>query len=254
VAKASGLISIDVNPILERKLQEFFQLGEKKIRWAIADAMTSAGKDTTSHLKRIAPDHIDRPTPFTLRSVGRWPGYVKPQHLNQWVGFKKPSAAARHYLEPIVFGGGRDQKRSEARLNTAGILTRFMVPTGLAPLGLNRYGNVPQGANTQVLSRLKAFNSAGFDANRSNSKRSKRKRKDRDFFAAKLPGTSTPAIYARLGRRGGKGKRFNAVRPVFILTNKQPRYSASFPVGELLSDRYRQRFSAAVTYYLRKKL
>lgn len=237
---------ISIDTIIEAKLQRFLHLGEKPILWAVADAMTSAGADSQQHLRRVTPSYIDRPTPFTLRAIGRWPGYVKPPRLSQWVGFKAVrGGSAGHYLEPIVFGGSRRQKRSEQRLNNAGVRERFLMPTGLSPARLNRYGNVSSGTYTQVLSQLKALSGPGVDANATSSRRSKAKRKARPFFLQKTS-NGKRAIYARVGKR--------TIRPVFTLTDAAPRYRRQFPAQDILANRYQQRLSAALTLYLNRKL
>jgi hypothetical protein len=242
---------IDLHLIIEPKLKRFLQVGPKAMAWALADAMTSAGKDSQEHLQRVTPQYVDKPTRYTLSSIGRWPGYVKPPGLSQWIGFKATrGGATSHYLEPMVYGGPRPQKRSEERLNSAGIRERFLMPTGLSPARLNQYGNITGGTYVMILSQLKAFNLAGYTANASRSARSLAKRKKRPFFVQSLQGINSSkapaAVFARVGRR--------KIRPVFTLTNSQPRYDRRFPVPEILEVRYRQRFSAALSLYLQRKL
>lgn len=240
---------LQIEAIIEAKLQRFLVLGEKAIRWAVADAMTSAGADAQSHLRKVTPSYIDRPTPFTLRSIGRWPGYVKPTTLNQWIGFKAVrGGAAGHYLEPIVFGGSRRQKRSEERLNNAGIPERYLMPTGRYPAKLNTYGNISSGTYIQVLSQLKALSSLGFTGNASNSRRSKAKRSARPFFIHNSWRSKKGhrAVFTRVGKR--------KIGAVFFLTDTRPRYHKQFPAQDILAQRYQQRLSAALTLFLTRKL
>lgn len=238
---------INIDTVIEEKLKKFLQLGEKQILWAVADAMTSAGADAQDHLRKVTPQYIDRPTPFTMRAIGRWPGYVKPPRLSQWIGFKAVrGGSAGHYLEPLVFGGGRRQKRAEQRLNNAGIRERWLMPTGLSPARLNRYGNVSSGTYVKVLSQLKAMSTSGSDANATGSRRSKAKRKAQPFFVQKIRGSKNRAVYARIGNR--------KIRPVFVLTDNAPRYRRQFPAQDILATRYQQRLSAALTLYLNRKL
>lgn len=218
------MINIDANVVLERKLRDFLHLGEKKIGWATADAMNNAAIDAAAHLKRVAPRYIDRPAPYTLRGISRFPFFVKPGALEQWVGFRKKPTDEAHYLAPIAAGGRRLQKPSERKLSRQGIRERFITPTGLAPVKLNRYGNATKAGITKALS-----GSGGGK-----------------FFVARLKGRKAAAVYARKGRR--------RITRVLSLLPQEPRYSQTFPVGEILQDRYLQRFPAALSLYLRRKL
>jgi hypothetical protein len=198
-------------------------------------ALNFAAWDATKHLRQVTPRYVDRPTPWTVNAT-----FVRkstPQDLSLSVGFKdtavKGTPAAR-FLQPMVGGGARRQKPSERRLirASARFSGLYLVPTGKAPMQLDQYGNVPRGKMTQVLSRIKALDSAGSTGNVSVSKRSKAKRRKVDFFVGYRGGRPI-TINQRVGR--GYVNVFNLVRPA-------PKYEARFPVREILFDEVTRKF------------
>jgi hypothetical protein len=201
----------------------------------LSRAINFAAYDAQKHLRQVTPRYVDRPTPWTLNAT-----FVRkstPQDLSLAVGFKdtavKGTPAAK-FLQPIVGGGARHMKGSEKRLIRTSMRFSglYLVPTGKAPLTLDQYGNVPRGKMTQVLSRIKALDSAGSTGNASSSKRSKAKRRKVDFFVGYRGGRPI-TINQRVGR--GYVNVFNLVRPA-------PKYQARFPVKKILSDEITGRF------------
>ena len=200
----------------------------------LSRALNFAAWDAQKHLKQVTPKFVDRPTAWTTKST-----FVQKstaEDLSLAVGFKdsasKGTPAAR-YLQPMVAGQARSQKPSERRLarSSAVFQNRYLVPTGKAPLTLDGYGNVPRGKMTQVLSRIKALSSSGFDGNASGSKRSRAKRSQADYFIG-YRGNTPITINQRVGR---------GYVNVFNIT-KQPKYSARFPVKDILSKEINGRF------------
>lgn len=236
-------------------------------------AMNYAAYDAQKDLQRQTPRFIDRPTAWTLRAT-----FVEKATIQNMVvrlGFKdeasKGTPAAR-YLQPIVAGGPRTQKSSERQLGRRSVLFggRFLIPTGKQPLALNAFGNLSGGQYTQVLSRIAAFDEAGYGANRSGSARSRRARSKQDYFIRYRGGVPI-AIAARVGplpqgssasatrRRDAKGRFRQGAqsgpqggRPatanlprgfvnVFVF-GKQPQYKPSFPVGTIVQGKFSERF------------
>lgn len=219
------------------KAAVFFSNLKDRLPSNMAKAMTYAAYDAQKKLRRETPRFVDRPTPWTDRSTFVKP--ATPQSLAVRLGFKdeavKGTPAAK-YLDPMVAGRPRPLKSSERQLQAAGILRpgEYIIPTGVTPLRLNRYGNLPGSTYTQVLSRLRALGEQGYTANRSDSARSSAKRRQRDYFVG-TPGGLPRGIYARVG----KGQR--GFHTVFYIT-KQPRYTQQFPVRNILQDEFGRRF------------
>lgn len=227
----------------------------KQLPWAIAKAMTESAKKSQVALKAQTPRYVDRPTRFTLNST--FVRYANPKKLEAWVGFKEfasKGTPAAKYLQPMVGGGTRVQKASERQLRAAGLLPpgSFIVPTGVTPLKLNQYGNLPGSTYTQVLSRLKSFGQQGYTANVSGAARSQAKRRQRDYFVGR-PGNLPLGIYARLGKKPKSGGLPRGFHTVFYVT-RQPRYEATFPVQKILSSTFNNTFGPNLRNALDREL
>lgn len=209
----------------------------------LARAITLAAYDARDHLKGLTPRYVDRPTKWTVNAVFVEP--AKPGKLSARFGFKdtavKGTPAAK-YLQPMVGGGRRELKRSERQLQGSGVLRgyEFMVPADVHPLRLNTYGNLSGPTYVQVLSRLKGFSSEGSTQNVSGARRSQRKRRQSDYFVG-TPGGLPRGIYARVGPRPRNGGLARGFHTVFYLT-QQPRYQATFPVRQILSQEFSRKF------------
>jgi hypothetical protein len=209
----------------------------------LARAITLAAYDARDHLKGVTPRYVDRPTKWTVNSVFVEP--AKPGKLSARFGFKdtafKGTPAAK-YLQPMVGGGPRALKRSERQLQGSGALRgyEYMVPADVHPLRLNSYGNLSGPAYIQMLSRLKGFSSEGSTQNVSGARRSQVKRRQSDYFVG-APGGLPRGIYARVGPRSRNGGLARGFHTVFYLT-QQPRYQATFPVRQILSQEFSRKF------------
>lgn len=171
---------------------------------------------------------LDRPTPTTLNSL-----FVKAATKAKAaeVYFKDSWASgipADVYLQQAVNGGVRPHKRFEKALIARGVMqaNEYAVPT--APF-MNQYGNVSRGTMTKILSGLGAASMrAGYQANATNSRRSKAKGNAHRYFSADVDGTR--GVWERVSMGMG-----DAVRPVFVFSASAPRYRTIFPffkIGE----------------------
>ena len=227
----------------------------KQLPWAIAKAMTESAKKSQAALKAQTPRYVDKPTPWTMNST--FVRYASPKKLEAWVGFKdfasKGTPAAK-YLQPMISGGVRRQKASERQLTASGVLPAgsYIVPTGVTPLKLNQYGNLPGSAYTQMLSRVKGLGEQGYTANVSGSKRSQAKRSQRDYFVG-TPGGLPLGIYARLGKRPKGGGLPRGFHTAFYVT-RQPRYQPTFPVPKILDGTFRNTFGPNLRSALEREL
>jgi hypothetical protein len=210
-----------------------------------AKAMTFAAYDARKQIQRETsnPNFIDNPTTWTRNSTFVKP--ASPANLIVSLGFKdeavKGTPAAK-YLQPMVAGEARPQKSFEKQLYRSGLLRpgEYTVPTGVYPLKLNRYGNIPGPTYVQVLSRLRALGEQGYTGNVSGSRRSQAKRSNRDFFIG-TPGGLPRGIYARVGRKSKTTGIPTGFHTVFYIT-KQPRYQRQFPVQDIAQQEFSKRF------------
>jgi hypothetical protein len=208
-----------------------------------AKAMTLAAYDSRDHLKAVTPRYVDRPTKWTTNAVFVQP--AKPGNLTARFGFKdtavKGTPAAK-YLQPMVAGQPRALKRSERALQATGVLRgyEYITPANVHPLKLNAYGNLTGATYTQVLSRLSGLREQGSVGNVSTSSRSQRKRRQSDYFVGE-PGGLPRGIYARVGARPRNGGLARGFHTVFYIT-RQPRYQATFPVQQILSKKFAEKF------------
>jgi len=217
----------------------------------VAQAMTLAAYDARDYLKNVTPRYIDKPTKWTMNST--FVEKAKPGDLTTRFGFKdvavKGTPAAR-YLQQVVSGGTREQKRSEAAMASKGVLRagEYIVPAearpggGVYPLKLDQYGNVPRTTMVRILSRIGGLREQGATQNVSGSRRSQRKRNQSDFFVG-TPGGLPRGIYARVGSRSANGGPPRGFHTIFHFT-RQPRYKPQFPVRQILSQKFDEKFSS----------
>lgn len=208
-----------------------------------ARAMTLAAYDSRDHLKAVTPRYVDRPTKWTTNAVFVQP--AKPGNLTARFGFKDKAVkgrAAAQYLQPMVAGEPRGFKRHEEAMQATGVLRgyEYTVPVDVHPLKLNAYGNLSAATYTQVLSRLGGLREQGSLGNVSGARRSQRKRRQADYFVGE-PGGLPRGIYARVGPRPRNGGLARGFHTVFYIT-RQPRYQATFPVRQILSKKFAEKF------------
>ena len=195
-----------------------------------AYALTKTAQDIKEAEVDTMKNVFDRPTKFTLNSL-----YLKPatkRDLVAEVYFKEGfgSIPAWRYLGPQVEGGPRVHKAHEKRLIAAGHMRsdEFAVPGKGAKL--DAYGNLSGSTIGRILSQVQAAGGSGYDANATNSRRSKAKRKNAQYFVLR-PGSNNPranrdvapGIYYRTGIR--------EMVPVIMFV-KAPRYQKRYPFYE----------------------
>lgn len=221
----------------------------EQIPFATANALTAIAQKVKQGELTVMRQRLDRPTAFTLKSL-----YVKAARktsLEARVWFKdyasKGTPAAK-YMAAEVHGGGRGAKRFEKALIAKGFMQpgQFAVPGSGAPL--DQYGNVPRGLFVKVLSGLKAFGQQGYDANATNSSRSKRKGNAQRYFVAEIDGTT--GIWERIKSGFGDG-----VKPLFVFTDSDPKYRVKLPFFKIAENihkaNYEREFTVALTHAIK---
>lgn len=198
---------------------------QKQARFATAVALTRTAKDVQKVVVKQMKIDLDNPTPFTLKGTYVKTANKKDPIMDASVGLKdhipKGTAAAK-YLNPQIYGGERNIKRSERHLKSTGKMpsTLYLVP-GQA-LKLNKYGNVTKGTMTKIISQVKGFDEVGFTANKKGTSAL--------FVLKKENGKLKPGIWAR---KGGK------VKPMLMYV-KKPHYKKKykfFEVGNKTRDK-----------------
>lgn len=211
-------MSLDAAPVSAGMLE----LEKRHIPFVMARTATLLAQRVKKGTITVMQKRLDRPTPTTLNSL-----FVKMATKTRaaQVYFKDSWASgipADTYLQQAVGGGLRPHKRFEKSLIARGVMRsgQFAVPTTAF---MNQYGNVSRGTMLKILSGLGAAESTrGYQANASDSAKSRRKGNAHRFFSGDVGGTQ--GVWER--RSMGMG---DAVRPVFIFSDSAPRYRTIFP-------------------------
>ena len=217
-----------------------------QLDWITAKAMTNSAKAAKAALaSKILPKIQGGPTTWTRR--GLIASYAKPDRLRSLVGWnygdnsyeelgfnlKGTGTPAGRYMGLLAQGGDRRAKSAEVKLRNAGILgaNQFITPAG--GVKLNAYGNVPASTYNAMLSRLRAASGPGYDSNRSNSTRSRTKRRQLDYFPMyEHNGGALRFIAKRVGR---------GFVPAFFVVD-QPNYEKKFDIITTALTAYNQTF------------
>ena len=239
----------------------------QKLPFIIQAAMTKGSQKATKALSAQLKKKLKNPIPRTVKGAATTKVSTNNLKVTMFIKGAGPRDGPEgtrgqpgHYLRPLVKGGGRPQKRSEQRLG------KYIIPvqaedTVIDGFKLNKYGNLPAGKYTQVLSRLKAFNTAGFNANVSGARRSQIKKSKSDFFIAKASGKL--GIQGRVGHRpkgnpGGRGRPVTSNLPRGFTTAfyfvRQPQYKRILPVGTILSKSFETNYTKQFNKEIKEKM
>lgn len=138
---------------VKRLLEEF----QRQTPFATALALTRMAQDIKK-AETGALKTLDRPTPYTLRSIVIRPAtkerlesrtYVKDEHSS--------GVAPNKYLYPQYRGGGRNHKSHEKLLQKFGQMPSGWYAVPGKDVRLNRYGNVTGATYTKILSDLRSM-------------------------------------------------------------------------------------------------
>lgn len=222
------MLKIDVDSTEAHRFMT--DLERQHMPFARALAATRMAQRVKGGMLKVMRARLDRPTSTTMNSLFiRSATKAKPEarvwFKDQWT----TGIPADRYLQQAVHGGVRRHKRFEEALIAAGIMRRgqYAVPANDV---LNAFGNAPRGLITKVLSGLGAAEQRrGYQANATNSRRSRRKGNAQRYFAAEIDGTQ--GIWERRSTAWG-----DAVRPVFVFTSGAPGYSVAFPFFKIAEN------------------
>lgn len=132
------MFDISIKANLAQLGRSLDNIAYKQLPFAQARAMTELAKMTAKAEVANMQKVLDRPTPFTLRSVGSKGATRNSQEATVFI---KDIAAA--YLEPYEFGG-RNKLSGRALLRPANI-------------NVNQYGNLPKSKLAQLKAKQNVF-------------------------------------------------------------------------------------------------
>lgn len=188
---------------------------------AIERAENLTAWDIRKKLIEVMPRVIKDPTPTTLKALLVDKNVVEMK--NDW----GKGVPADKYLGPQVFGGARTHKKFEKALIRSGVMApnQFAVPTDQAKL--DKYGNLRGAQVVQILSGLRAFTAAGYNANATGSKRSLAKGNAVKYHASPL------GIWQRAGRMS---------KLIIAFVDSAPRYRKRLPFFQVAERVAKERY------------
>lgn len=241
------MTGINVLVDTKRLEQKLTSLERSQLPYATRVALTRTAVKTRATVQKFMGLALDRPTPFTIRGV-----LYKPSTAQSPVAevFLRDEAVKGtppvKYLQHLVEGGQRRQKRFERALASTGRLERNEAAVPARAMRLNRYGNVAASKITQILSQTKSFSESGYLANV--TERSKAKGGRNKYFIPRPGSNLARGVYERHGYKG------RGIRPVLLFLPLS-RYEKQFKFYEAVRQdvrrRYEGEFRAALQQALR---
>jgi len=243
------MFRIDAHPETEQLSRALSELGSRQLPFALALAATRTAQRIKKGELAVMRQRLDRPTQTTMNSLFvKTATKQKPEARTFFKDAFTSGIPADTYMQAPVRGGKRKHKRFEKALIARGLMKngQYAIPASSA---VNQYGNVPRGVMTKILSGLGAAETAsGFQANATGSKRSKRKGNAQRYFAGEVDGTQ--GIWER--RKTAFG---DAVRPVFLFADLEPRYRVIVPFFKIAENivkaNYMREFTDALDYAIK---
>ena len=187
---------------LAEQLGTLTDIVERQLPFATALALTTTAKMVEAELQNEMRAVFDRPTSYTLNSLRVFPATKEKLFARVWMKDESDKAApATRWLTPQVYGGHRQDKRSEKLLRARGILPdgKYVVPGRDAKL--DHFGNIGRGQLQKIISGL----GAQFDRH-ANSTDSKRSVGNRKRFFVMREGKTPIGIAERTGKGRDKVK------------------------------------------------
>lgn len=155
------MINIKVE-IDTRGLEQFRQFSERRIRAAVATALTRTAVEARKAWQQELRSKLDRPTPYTTNSVRT--EMARADKLESVVAVKDQGEGVlpAEYLGTQQRGGDRNLRKFERALVSKGAMPRGykVVPARFATM--DAYGNISRGQIVQVLNQLGAGLSVGY--------------------------------------------------------------------------------------------
>lgn len=194
------MIEIKVRSNIDEAVRRY-GVAESQVDFGAARALTWTGKEIREAEQREIASVIHNPTAYTLRSLYLKPATKRDLRAIVWL---KGDPYAQHYMLPLIEGGERKMKRFERRLQMLGYMRADERAVPGQGVQLDTYGNISRGLIVKILSQLKTAVVQGDFSNATNSKRSKAKRANVQYFVSQGPGSQRAAFVGRV--KGGAKK------------------------------------------------
>lgn len=231
------MIEISTTQDVEQLSRALRVLGSRQLPFALAMAATRTAQSVHRAERSAMPIKINRPTQTTLHSLYLTPATKAKPEARVWFKDSWGSGVpADRYMQPMVRGGDRRHKRFERALISQGLMRpdQYAIPRKDV---LDSHGNVRGGQIMRILSGLGAAETrAGYMANATKSRRSRRKGNNR-FFVAKIGGAE--GIWERKASAFGSG-----VKLWFLFVDQPPTYDVRYPFFEIAEETVRETYAA----------
>ena len=217
-------LTIDASQ-LQRLNQQLLLLNDRNIRFAVANAMTAAGRKAQAELLQSTPRFIDSPTRWTLGGISQRT-YAKPADLTINLGFaterRGRGSPAGRYVNPITAGTKPHPKGADLSASKIARTRGTLIPARSAGL-VDSAGNVPLRKQAQIIAAARAGGRSGV------------------FIAPVRRGSSTMAIFERreaFMRRSSTLDR--TTRRLFTIDPNPKVRQRQFPVRETVEQAFAQ--------------
>jgi hypothetical protein len=198
------MISINVQSNIDKVVREFVDTTKKQVSYAARKAVSKTAEDVRTALVDEMKRVLDRPTPYTLRSVYNRMRRGDPPTADVWLRDRfdrgKGGGAAAEYLLPQIEGGLRAQKRMEYALTATGYLPNGWVTVPGQGAKIDAYGNMANGQVRSILSALGAAElTSGYSSNRTATSAKRRRKQLAEYFVI-VPGRGShlfPGVYQK---------------------------------------------------------
>ncbi len=208
------VVSLNIKVDIKRATRRLNDIENRQIPFATALAMTLTVKDAQKEITSEIPRAFDRPTRQTKTSVRAitaskrdWPNLTASVAIKDEFFTGVP---AEKWLKAETRGGARRHTRFERALISSGHMPSGMYAVPAKRFRLNRFGNVPKGWHTRILSQIRS----GIDPTQY-----RRQGDKAEFFA--LP-KGRGKLPAGIWQRKGKGK--NSWITLIFAYVRAPRY------------------------------
>lgn len=223
-----------------------FGVADSQLPYAAAKTLTRTGQQVKAAEGEEIARSFSNPTPYTKGSVYLQTATKTRLQARVWL---KDQGSKPSFLMPQIEGGARPMKRFETRLKMTGFMSADQRAVPGTAAKLDAYGNMSRGQINQILSQLKTAVVQGDFSNATNSKRSRAKRANVQYFVSKGPGSSRSGFAGKV--RGQYGQHLPAgvwerrvhawgqsVRPVLLFVNgtKYSRRLDFFGVAQRVID------------------
>lgn len=149
------MLKIEFKQDFDRALRELEGFSERRLRAAMATALTRTAKAVQGDWSDELRAKVDSPTALTLRApvveIATAQTLTAVVGMRDQVGNGEPPS---QYLQPLEYGGGRSRKKFERALIAQGSMPAwaYAIPTDNAKR--DAYGNVTRGQLVQILVQL----------------------------------------------------------------------------------------------------